>query len=170
MGLHFIHLFENDFYALFPELFLTCTTMLLLMFGVVWSTSKAQGYPILTHTVAWLCVWSLVCAFGLTIHSPFSVMVSFYNTFVIDELTFLLKAMVICSATAAMLMSMEYLKTSMLNIFEYSILILLSTISMLLLISSYDFISMYLAIEMQSLCFYVLAASKRHSEFLQKLG
>ena len=69
-------------------------------------------------------------------------MVSFYNTFVIDELTFLLKAMVLCSATAAMLMSMEYLKTSMLNIFEYSILVLLSTISMLLLISSYDFISM----------------------------
>ena len=140
------------------------------MFGVVWRTSKAQGYPILTHTVAWLCVWSLVCAFGLTIHSPFSVMVSFYNTFVIDELTFLLKAMVICSATAAMLMSMEYLKTSMLNIFEYSILILLSTISMLLLISSYDFISMYLAIEMQSLCFYVLAASKRHSEFSTEAG
>ena len=170
MGLHYIHLFENDFYALFPELFLTCTTMLLLMFGVVWSTSKAEGYPILTHTIAWLSVWSLVCTFGLTIHSPFSVMVSFYNTFVIDELTFLLKAMVLCSATAAMLMSMEYLKTSMLNIFEYSILILLSTISMLLLISSYDFISMYLAIEMQSLCFYVLAASKRHSEFSTEAG
>ena len=67
-----------------------------------------------------------------------------------------------------MLMSMEYLKTSMLNIFEYSILVLLSTISMLLLISSYDFISTYLAIEMQSLCFYVLAASKRHSEFSQR--
>ena len=170
MGLHYIHLFENDFYALFPELFLTCTTMLLLMFGVVWSTSKAEGYPILTHTIAWLSVWSLVCTFGLTIHSPFSVMVSFYNTFVIDELTFLLKAMVLCSATAAMLMSMEYLKTSMLNIFEYSILVLLSTISMLLLISSYDFISMYLAIEMQSLCFYVLAASKRHSEFSTEAG
>ena len=170
MGFQYIHLFENDFYALFPELFLTCTTMLLLMFGVVWSTSKAEGYPILTHTIAWLSVWSLVCTFGLTIHSPFSVMVSFYNTFVIDELTFLLKAMVLCSATAAMLMSMEYLKTSMLNIFEYSILVLLSTISMLLLISSYDFISMYLAIEMQSLCFYVLAASKRHSEFSTEAG
>merc|ERR1739841_365554 len=65
---------------------------------------------------------------------------------------------------------MEYLKTSMLNIFEYSILVLLSTISMLLLISSYDFISMYLAIEMQSLCFYVLAASKRHSEFSTEAG
>ena len=50
MGLHYIHLFENDFYALFPELFLTCTTMLLLMFGVVWSTSKAEGYQFL-HTL-----------------------------------------------------------------------------------------------------------------------
>ena len=41
---------------------------------------------------------------------------------------------------------------------------------MLLLISSYDFISMYLAIEMQSLCLYVLAASKRHSEFSTEAG
>jgi len=32
-------------------------------------------------------------------------------------------------------------------------------------LGSYDFITMYLAIEMQSLCFYALAASKRHSEF-----
>ena len=35
--------------------------------------------------------------------------------------------------------------------FEYLILILLSTLSMMLLVSSYDLISMYLAIEMQSL-------------------
>jgi len=67
-------------------------------------------------------------------------------------------------------MSMEYLKKSLLNVFEYSILLLLASISMLLLISSYDFISMYLAIEMQSLCLYVLAASKRHSEFSTEAG
>ena len=62
------------------------------------------------------------------------------------------------------------LKKSLLNVFEYSILLLLASISMLLLISSYDFISMYLAIEMQSLCLYVLAASKRHSEFSTEAG
>ena len=168
--MHFIHLFENDLYALFPELFLTCTTLVLLIFGVIWSTSKAQGYPILVQTVAWLGVWSVVCALVLTLHMPFSIMVCFYNTFVIDELTFLLKVMVLCSTGAALLMSMDYLKTSSLNVFEYSILVLLSCISMLLLVSSYDFISMYLAIEMQSLCFYVLAASKRNSEFSTEAG
>ena len=168
--MQFINLFENDFYALFPELFLTCAALLLLVFGVIWSTSKASGYPILVHTVAWLSVWSIVCALGLTLHMPFSIMVCFYNTFVIDELTFLLKVMVLCSTGAALLMSMDYLKTSSLNVFEYSILVLLSCISMLLLVSSYDFISMYLAIEMQSLCFYVLAASKRNSEFSTEAG
>jgi proton-translocating NADH-quinone oxidoreductase chain N len=168
--MHFIHLFENDLYALFPELFLTCTTLVLLIFGVIWSTSKAQGYPILVQTVAWLGVWSVVCALVLTLHMPFSIMVCFYNTFVIDELTFFLKSLVICSTLASLLMSMEYLKKSLLNVFEYSILLLLASISMLLLISSYDFISMYLAIEMQSLCLYVLAASKRHSEFSTEAG
>ena len=168
--MQFIHLFENDFYALFPELFLTTTTLILLVFGVIWSTSKTHGYPVLVHTVAWLGVWCVVCAFGLTVHMPFSVMVCFYNTFVIDELTFLLKAMILASTCAALLMSMEYLKTSLLNVFEYSILLLLSSVSMLFLVSSYDFISMYLAIEMQSLCLYVLAASKRHSEFSTEAG
>jgi NADH-ubiquinone oxidoreductase chain 2 len=33
------------------------------------------------------------------------------------------------------------------------------------MISAYDSIAMYLAIEPQSLCFYVIAASKRKSEF-----
>ncbi|MFB1019077.1 MAG: NADH-quinone oxidoreductase subunit N [Flavobacteriales bacterium] len=166
----FTHLFENDFYALFPELFLTTVTMVLLMFGVVWSTSKAHGYPVLVRTVSWLGVWSVFCTLMLTMHMPFSVMVCFHNSFVIDALTGLLKGMILCSTAAAMLMSTEYLKTSLLNVFEYSVLLLFSTISMLFLVSSYDFISMYLAIEMQSLCFYVLAASKRHSEFSTEAG
>ena len=38
------------------------------------------------------------------------------------------------------------------------------------MISSYDFISFYLTIEFQSLCFYVLAASKRNSEFSTEAG
>ncbi len=41
---------------------------------------------------------------------------------------------------------------------------------MLFLISAADFISMYLAIELQSICFYVLAAFKRDSEFSTEAG
>lgn len=41
---------------------------------------------------------------------------------------------------------------------------------MLLLVSSIDFISMYLTIELQSLCFYVIASFKRNSEFSTEAG
>lgn len=54
--------------------------------------------------------------------------------------------------------------------FEFIVLILLSTCSMLLMISAYDLIAMYLAIELQSFCFYVIAASKRKSEFSTEAG
>ncbi|KAL0294127.1 UNVERIFIED_CONTAM: NADH-ubiquinone oxidoreductase chain 2 [Sesamum calycinum] len=45
-----------------------------------------------------------------------------------------------------------------------------SIINMLFMISAYDSIAMYLAIEPQSLCFYVIAASKRKSEFSTEAG
>ncbi|KAI4969153.1 hypothetical protein ZWY2020_000067 [Hordeum vulgare] len=44
---------------------------------------------------------------------------------------------------------------------EFIVLIPLPTRSMLLMIPAHDLIAMYLAIELQSLCFYVIAASKR---------
>ncbi|KAI3672319.1 hypothetical protein L2E82_52610 [Cichorium intybus] len=53
---------------------------------------------------------------------------------------------------------------------ESIVLIPLPTRSMLFMISAYDSIAMYLAIEPQSLCFYVIAASKRKSEFSTEAG
>jgi proton-translocating NADH-quinone oxidoreductase chain N len=81
-----------------------------------------------------------------------------------------LKLLVIGSATGAIFVSFDYFKQESMYVFEYMILLVLSTCSMLLMISSYDFISMYLTIELQSLCFYVLAASKRNSEFSTEAG
>ena len=67
-------------------------------------------------------------------------------------------------------MCLGYFKEESLNAFESIVLILLSTCSMLFMISAYDLIAMYLAIELQSLCFYVIAASKRDSEFSTEAG
>ena len=52
-----------------------------------------------------------------------------------------------------------------LNFFEYFVLALFAVFSSLLLINSYDLLSTYLIIEMQSLCFYTLACFKRNSTF-----
>jgi NADH-quinone oxidoreductase subunit N len=47
------------------------------------------------------------------------------------------------------------------KIFEYAILVLLSTVGMMVLISSGDLIMLYLGLELMSLALYVVAASQR---------
>jgi NADH-ubiquinone oxidoreductase chain 2 len=62
-------------------------------------------------------------------------------------------------------MCLDYFKEKSLNVFESIVLILFSTCNMFLMISTYDLIAMYLTIELQSLCFYVIATLKKDSEF-----
>ena len=61
--MNFPHLFENDFYAILPELYLTLSTLVLLLFGVFYSTSKKHQSPSMMQTVAWLGLFCLFCTF-----------------------------------------------------------------------------------------------------------
>lgn len=170
MNINFLDLFENDFLALFPELFLIGSTFFLLLYGVLLSTSKAYNYPSLVQNVGWLSLLSISFTLCLVTHNPICQSLLFFNTLIIDDFTYFFKIILLGSTFSAIVISFEYLKQERLTAFEYIILILFSTVSMLFMISSYDFISMYLTVELQSLCFYVLAASKRNSEFSTEAG
>jgi proton-translocating NADH-quinone oxidoreductase chain N len=163
-------LFENDFKAIIPELFLVCVCILLLMYGVILSTSNVNKYPLLLNNISWLSILSLVFTFLLLKNNFITHASIFYNTLILDDFTLYLKILVIFSCFFCILISLNYIKKQSFNAFEYSILVLLSTCSMLFLIASADFLSMYLAIELQSLCFYVMAACKRNSEFSTEAG
>ena len=163
-------LFENDFKAIFPELFLVLASIILLMYGVIGSTSAKNRYPLLLSNTSWLALGSLFISLSLMESIPYSNASIFYNSLVVSDYTAFLKCMLLLGAAFSLLISLNYIQQEGLNSFEFVILILLSTSSMLFLISSADFISMYLAIEMQSLCFYVMAALKRNSEFSTEAG
>jgi proton-translocating NADH-quinone oxidoreductase chain N len=162
--------FENDLYAIFPELFLLIASLSLLMFGVVFSTSKIYGEPSLMQAMSWLSLLSLLLTGGLFLNNPFQSIILFSQSLSIDELSSFFKLLILIGSFISILISFQYFESEKLQNFEYLVLILLSTLSMFLLVSSYDLISMYLAIEMQSLCFYVLAASQRQSEFSTEAG
>jgi proton-translocating NADH-quinone oxidoreductase chain N len=142
------------FKAIFPELFLVLATIFLLLYGVIYSTSSEKKYPLLLNNMSWLGVLCLVFTCCLLVNNPIAHSIIFYNTLILDDFTLFLKILVLVSCLFAIII----------------VLILLATCSMLFLIASADFISMYLAIELQSLCFYVLAASKRNSEFSTEAG
>ena len=201
MNINFLNLFENDFLALFPEIFLVSSAIFLLMYGVFFSTSQNYNYPILIQNIGWLSLLSIGLTLCLLLNNPIHQSLLFYNTLIIDDFTYFLKILLLISSFCAILISFDLStsmssarsstglsvgsenfrflqnsqetvmrKSSKLNAFEYMILILFSTASMLFMISSFDFISMYLTVELQSLCFYVLAASRRNSEFSTEAG
>ena len=165
---NFLYLFENDFLALFPEIFLLNAILILLFFGVL-KTSLRKGPP-LVENISWLGLLSIFFTLCLVSHNPIHQSILFYNTLILDDFTYFFKIILLSSSFAAILLSIDYMKEERLNAFEYVLFLLFSTLSMLLMISSYDFISMYLTVEFQSLCFYVLAASKRNSEFSTEAG
>nr|YP_008802566.1 NADH dehydrogenase subunit 2 [Monomastix sp. OKE-1]AGZ90219.1 NADH dehydrogenase subunit 2 [Monomastix sp. OKE-1] len=167
--------FKNDFLALFPEIFLIMCTLFLLMYGVHYSTveNKVENNlfrPILTENVGYLSLLTLGCTFILLFNNPLNQREIFFGSLILDDFTLFFKGLLLLSCIFVVMISFDFLKKESLNAFEYHILILLSTCSMLFMISSYDFLSLYLALEFQSLCFYVLAACKRNSEFSTEAG
>jgi len=87
-----------------------------------------------------------------------------------DDLVLFLKFIILFGTGISILISLDFVKSEQINSFEYTILIIISCLSMNFMVSSYDLISLYLSVELQSLCFYVLAASKRCSEFSTEAG
>lgn len=163
-------LFENDFKAVIPESFLVLASLILLIYGVVYSSSKKSGYPILMHGLGWLVQLSILFTIMLLVNNPLCNGSLFYNSLVLDSFALFFKCVVCIGALVSVLISLNYVQQENINAFELLILVLLSTASMLFLVSAADFICMYLAIELQSLCFYVMAGLKRNSEFSTEAG
>jgi len=92
------------------------------------------------------------------------------NTFIFDFLTVYIKEILIVSAIFCFIIFEDSIVKNRINNFEYFILLLCALLGLILLVSSYDLLSLYLAIELQSLCLYVLAASKKDSSFSTEAG
>nr|YP_009755778.1 NADH dehydrogenase subunit 2 [Gonatozygon brebissonii]QIQ23056.1 NADH dehydrogenase subunit 2 [Gonatozygon brebissonii] len=163
-------MFDNDFLALLPETFLVSATILLLIYGVVYSTSKQHAAQPNVRNIAWLGLCCIFITLILLVTQPITTANLCYNNFILDNFTFSFKVGLLISTICTILMCLQYFQQEAGTPFESIILILMSTCSMMFLISAYDLIAMYLAIELQSLCFYVIAASKRNSEFSTEAG
>ena len=90
-------------------------------------------------------------------------LVAFGGSFIVDNFARFLKVLAIAGSAAAILMSIDYDRREGQQRFEYSVLIVLSTLGMLMLISAADLIALYLGLELMSLPLYVVAASHRTS-------
>ncbi|MBV1698479.1 MAG: NADH-quinone oxidoreductase subunit NuoN [Hyphomicrobiales bacterium] len=142
--------------ALLPEFVLAGGAMVLLMMGAF----RGERSPAVTDV---LSIILLVLAGVLVILLPAGKLVAFDGSFVVDDFARFLKILAILGSAAAILMSIDYDAREKQQRFEYSVLIVLSTLGMLMLISAADLIALYLGLELMSLPLYVVAASHRTS-------
>jgi len=159
-----------DFIVIYPEIFMINATFVLLIYGVIMTTTSTYHNPLIIRNISMLAIYVLIFTGLLLSFNPITNGLIFRNIFVIDNFVFFFKIFVLLSTVCALLLKFDFYKQENLNQFESIILVLLATSSMLFLIASHDLIIMYLSVELQALAFYILAASKRNSEFSTEAG
>ncbi|MBN8534826.1 MAG: NADH-quinone oxidoreductase subunit NuoN [Rhizobiales bacterium] len=146
-----------------PEILLAAVSLALVLVGAF----RGDGSKKLIDAIA---IGALVIAgFLLLDQSPGRVS-TFNDAFVVDTFARVMKVLTIIGAIFAIVMSARFLKDEKIARFEYTILILLSTIGMMMMCSANELISLYLGVELQSLALYVIAAMNRDNEKSAEAG
>jgi NADH-quinone oxidoreductase subunit N len=139
-----------------PEIVLGVGAAALLMLGVF-----QTGRP--GRMVDYAAIVLLAVAGIILLLLPAGKLTGFGGSFIVDDFARFLKILALLGSAAAIAMSLDYAEHAHQQRFEYSVLILLSTLGMMMLISAADLIGLYLGLELMSLPLYVVAASHRDS-------
>ena len=139
---------------LLPEILLGLGAMALLMLGVFRGNLAAE-------LVDFAAIVLLALVGVVLLILPSGKLVAFGGSFVVDDFARFLKILALIGSGTAIFMSIDYAERERQQRFEYSVLILFSTLGMMMLISAAYLIALYLGLELMSLPLYVVAASHR---------
>ena len=140
-----------------PEITLIIGSVLILLYGIFFNKDEDPNKRVLYITLI-----SLILSLYCSIYVVDAGTNSFNNLLNNDLYTLFFKILVYIGTIIIIYISYNYLKD--LNIInpEFFFLILLSIVGVLILISSRNIISMYLGLELQSICLYILAAYRKY--------
>lgn len=156
--------------VILPELFLGISLVYLVLHCTFLAIRKE--YPLIQNSVLYLGILVLFLSCFLVFNDSLEVLeLSVLNdTIVSDYVSFFSKLVIGSLSLFCLLMIQPYLANQKINQFEYILLILFAVLGLFLLCSSNDLLTAYLAIELQSLAFYVLASFKRNSSYSVDAG
>jgi len=150
-------MFEAAGYQLLPvlpEIVLAGGAMVLLLLGA-WCGQRAAG------GVTGLAICFLIGTGVIEYLLPGGKLITFGGSFIVDDFARFLKILALLGSAATLVLSREFLRDQSRRMFEFAILVMLSTVGMMVLISAADLIMLYLGLELMSLALYVVAASNR---------
>ena len=137
----------------YPELLLAVGAVVLLLAGVLFSRERSSGIGIISVVL-------LIAVIAVAIWQP-AEGVLFNGGFIVDGFARYMKFLVLGGSAVTLILSSSAAKPLGLDKFEYSILVLLATLGMMVMVSANDLMSLYVGLELQSLALYVVAALRR---------
>jgi NADH-quinone oxidoreductase subunit N len=147
----------------FPEILLAIAATVLLLLGVTFRKREqsvaytAAAIVILIGVALWI-LWRP--AEGVV----------FNGGFIADDFSRYMKVLVLFGSAFALLLSISTASQNGLDKFEYSVLVMLATLGMMVMVSANDLISLYVGLELQSLALYVVAAINRDNAKATEAG
>lgn len=146
-----------------PEIFLALASMALLVAGAFIGNKG-------TRVVCYAALWSIAVTALILIGRDWGRSLVPGGMFVMDSFAGLTKLMILAGLFAVVAMSIRYLHQEQINRFEFPVLVMFAGLGMMLMVSANDMLSLYVALELQSLALYVLAAFHRDTAYSAEAG
>ena len=158
--------------SVFTEFFLGISIMYLITHCLFVSISSVNNFPLLQSSLINLSVLVIFMSCCLLWNDCLVSLRygSFSNTVVNDYLSFSSRFIIAVSSLVCLLLIKQYLIAYKINSFEYIIILLFAILGLLILCSSNDLITTYLAMELQSLSFYILTAFRKDITYSVESG
>ena len=155
---------EINWQLLMPELVIALTLLIVLVFDLFDSISKA--------VLGWMTIVGAAIALWVSIqmHLAGDVGTQFYEMFKVDNFSLFFNIIFLVSTILVTLISMSYLDRGDRKQGPYYLLILLATLGMMLMAAGNELIIVFLGLELMSLSLYVLAGYFRESPASSEAG
>ena len=139
-----------------PEIYLTFFGCVILILDTMIPNEKRSWLAY--FTIASL-LFAMIASYGLNGKG----LPLYQGLYIIDPFSNFFKMIIYVAAIITILFSLPYLDREDIHIGEYYAFILFSTVGMMVMVSAGDLITLFLGIELMSLCFYVMVGLKRGS-------
>jgi len=150
--------------AFLPEIFLSFSLLSQLLYNITKITFPKYNFSLIDKKIFFQFYYILFIV--LTLLFNIKIEGIFTNFLFINDLaSSYIKIIFIFSIILIFIFIWQSYCYQNLNFFEIFIILFFSIFASLLLISCYDLFSTYLVLELQALCFYILAGAKRNSTF-----
>jgi len=159
--------------SLSTELFLSCSILQFTFYAISTAYQRKAGFVILNQQVYYIGSLLIILSCFLLLNEDLLIMNSFSsNNFIINDYFGFITKLTICLTSLMFLtiINVSFRDEPIQNNFEYAVLIIVSILGLLLLCSSNDLITAYLAIELQSVAFYIMSTFKRNSSYSIESG